>query len=93
MLHDDGAASLLYAPTQFRRQIWIRGFSCHPESARIQSPRATRSDLERYRQFFGIVSDQELKEEADALKEKGDFTSPDSFKVRVSCCARQLEHH
>jgi hypothetical protein len=29
------------------------------------------------------VSDQELKEEADALKAKGDFTSPDSFKVRT----------
>ena len=52
---------------------------------------ATRSDLERYRQFFGIVSDQELKEEADALKEKGDFTSPDSFKVRILPGAHQGE--
>ena len=43
--------------------------------------RALCSDLERYRQFFGIVSDKELKEEADALKAKGDFTSPDSFKA------------
>ena len=41
------------------------------------------SDLERYRQFFGIVSDRELKDEADALKAKGDFTSPDSFKASM----------
>ncbi len=58
------------------------GFFSNPECL-LRSAHATCSDLERYRQFFGIVSDQELKEEADALKEKGDFTSPDSFKVRI----------
>ena len=66
----------------------IRLCTCHRKSAALSESKFPsppwHSDLERYRQFFGIVSDQELKEEADALKEKGDFTSPDSFKVSRS---------
>ena len=38
--------------------------------------------MARYRNFFGIQSDEQLKREADELKKGGDFTSPDNFEVR-----------
>ena len=31
---------------------------------------------ERYKQFFGVVPDAEIKAEADKLKQRGDFTDP-----------------
>lgn len=38
--------------------------------------------MARYRNFFGIQSDEQLKREADELKKSGDFTYPDNFEVR-----------
>lgn len=37
--------------------------------------------MARYKNFFGIQSDEQLKREADELKKGGDFTSPDNFEV------------
>ena len=37
--------------------------------------------MARYRNFFGIQSDAQLKKESDGLKRNGDFTSPDNFEV------------
>ena len=36
---------------------------------------------ERYKAFFGIQPDSELNAEADKLKQRGDFTSPDNYQV------------
>lgn len=41
----------------------------------------TLNDMARYRNFFGIQSDEQLKREADELKKSGDFTSPDNFEA------------
>ena len=53
---------------------------------------SARSDMARYRNFFGIQSDAQLKKESDGLKKGGDFTSPDNFDVRRTLytpCFRQ----
>jgi hypothetical protein len=41
---------------------------------------------ERYKQFFGVVPDAEIKAEADKLKQRGDFTDPpDTVKDNQVC--------
>lgn len=47
---------------------------------KAQSGQMEPQQLERYKSFLGIQPDAEIDAEADALKRKGDFTSPDSYK-------------
>ena len=49
---------------------------CNAHAPRLTLRLCECRTAERYKQFFGVVPDAEIKAEADKLKQRGDFTDP-----------------